>query len=496
MTRTFTRIASLVLLICLLTANVSFAKESDTNSEVSLDLDYLKSVMDMIKERYKDTVTDKELIEGAINGMFDTMDKYTDYYNQTEAESLFSELDGSYAGIGVRIISESGYICVVDVFESSTAQKAGIIKGDIILKVNGQSIEGKTGDEAAQLIKGKEGTKVKLEIQRVGQKDNLILEVERANVMVNPVTYRIMGDIGYIKLEIFNSNSNYYMTKALYEMNKSKIKKLVLDLRDNPGGEVDQVVKIAKNFVPKGLITKLKFKYDNYKDEEYYSDNNDLKYKLVVLVNESSASASEILAGAIQDTGSGILVGTKTYGKGKVQNIYPVLSPEAYKKYEDKFGIKIVDGYDLKKYGITPDDDEIIGWTKITTGEYYTPKGRMIDGTGLQPDYYIENKYLQNEVDIRDIDNLSKTIKPVKNDKSLDVFNAEKLLKFLGYDISKPDIIFDEKTEAAVYKFQKDNGLFPYGVLDFSTQQALNNKLEKYLSEFDNQMAKALELLK
>ena len=276
----------------------------------------------------------------------------------------------------------------------------------------------------------------------------------------------------------------------------NKISKLILDLRDNPGGEVDQVVKIAKNFVPKGLITKLHFKSDRVKDEEYYSDNKDLKYKLVVLVNESSASASEILAGAIQDTSSGVLVGTKTYGKGKVQNIYPVLSPAAYKKYEDKFGVKIVDGYDLYKHGLTPADDEIIGWTKITTGEYYTPNGRMIDGTGLQPDYYVENNFLQNEVDIRDVDSLSKTTKPTQNDKSLDVYNAEKLLKLLGYDIKKPDITFDKESAAAVYNFQKDNGLFPYGVLDFSTQQALNNKLEKLLSEYDNQKEKAIELLK
>lgn len=382
-------------------------------------------------------------------------------------------------------------------FESSPAAKAGIIKGDIVLKVDGQSVEGKSTDEVAQLIRGKAGTKVSITMQRLGEKDARTFEVERAEVVVNPVTYHIKDEIGYIKLDIFSSNSNLYMTKALEEIDKSKIKKLILDLRDNPGGEVSQVVKIAENFVPKGLITKLDFKSEEKDDEAYYSENKDLKYKLVVLVNESSASASEILAGAVQDTGSGTLVGTKTYGKGKVQNIFPILSPEAYKKYEEELGVKIVDGYDLiNNHGIRPTDDEILGWTKITTGEYYTPKGRMIDGTGLQPDYYIENEELKNEVDLRTIDSLEKRVKPTINDKSLDVFNAEKILKFCGYEVDSPDMFLDGETSDAIYKFQKDNGLYPYGVLDFSTQQALNNKLEKLQSEYDKQMAKALELLK
>ncbi|OPZ85100.1 MAG: putative CtpA-like serine protease [Firmicutes bacterium ADurb.Bin419] len=357
-------------------------------------------------------------------------------------------------------------------------------------------MEGKSGDEAAQLIRGKAGTKVTLEIQRIGEKAPLKIDVERAEVKINPVTYNISGDIGYIKLDIFNANSNLSMKTALDEMDKSNIKKLVLDLRDNPGGEVSQVVKIAENFVPEGLITKLDFKSERVKDEEYYSKNKALKYKLVVLVNESSASASEILAGAIQDTKSGILVGTKTYGKGKVQNVYPVLSLEAFRKYEEKLGAKVVDGYDLmNNYGIKPNDDEIIGWTKITTGEYYTPNGRMIDGTGLQPDYYIENTYIQNDVDLRTIKSLSKKVKPAINDKSIDVINAEKILKFCGYSINQPDMLLDEQTSSAIRKFQKDNGLYAYGVLDFATQQALNDTLEKLILQYDKQRAKAFELL-
>ncbi len=495
--RVLIRVACFAIILCLVSASTAFATGIEVEGSEKKDLEYLQSVIDMIKDKYKDKVTDEQLIEGAINGMFDTMDKYTDYYTKEEAESFFTDIDGAYVGIGVRISSDEKEILVVEVFEASPAEKAEIINGDIILSVDGQSLEGKSGDEAAQLIKGKAGTKVLLEIQRVGEKEPLKIDVERAEVKVNPVSHHISGDIGYIKLDIFNSNSNLNIKKALNEMDKSSIKKLVLDLRDNPGGEVSQVVKIAENFVPQGLITKLDFKSERVKDEEYYSKNKALKYKLVVLVNGSSASASEILAGAVQDTEAGILVGTKTYGKGKVQNVYPVLSPAAFNKYEEKLGAKIVDGYDLiNNYGINPPDKDIIGWTKITTGEYYTPNGRMIDGTGLQPDYYIENTYIQNEVDLRTIKRLAKKVKPGINDKSLDVLYAEKILKFCGYSIDQPDMLLDDQTSAAVYKFQKDNGLYPYGALDFATQQALNDKLEKLISQHDKQMAKANELLK
>ena len=485
-----------VLVLCLFITNISFAAESVQRDEASLDMDYLKNIMDMIKDLYKGQVTDEQLIEGAINGMFDTMDQYTEFFSSKEADSFFTNMDGSYVGIGVSISSQANDIYIGEVFLSSSAAKAGIIKGDIIVKVDGKSVEGKTSEEAAQLIRGKEGTKVNLEIKRAGHSELLNIEVERAQVRIDPVTYNVMGDIGYIKLDIFNSNSSISIAKTLIKMDDAKIEKLILDLRDNPGGEVSQVVKIAENFVPQGLITKLDFKSEAIKDEEYYSKNKKPKYKLVVLVNESSASASEILAGAIQDTGSGVLVGTKTYGKGKVQNLYPVLSLEAYKKYEQRFGTRIIDGYDLiNNYDVSPSDDEIIGWTKITTGEYYTPKGRMIDGTGLQPDYYIENNYVENQVDIRSIETLSKQLKPTIGDKSIDVLNAEKILKFLGYNIEKPDMLFDSESAAAVCEFQKDKGFYSYGVLDFTTQQALNEEFQNNLLGYDKQMAKAIELL-
>jgi len=488
---------TVVLVWCILISNAAFAEENISKDKTASNLEYLEKIMNLIKERYNYQVTDEQLIEGAVNGMFDTMDQYTDFFDLRESDDFLNDIKGSYVGIGVRIFSQANNVFVSEVFEKSSADKAGIINGDIIVKVGEESVEGKSSEETAELIKGREGTKVYLEIKRAGQKDLVKVEVERAKIKVDPVTYDIKNDIGYIKLDIFNSNSDYCIKKALKEIDGKNINKLILDLRDNPGGTVSEVVKIAERFVPKGLITKLDFKSETIEDEEYYSENENLKYELVVLVNESSASASEILAGAIQDTGVGVLVGTNTYGKGKVQNIYPILTPKAYSENEQKYGIEIVDGDELiNEHSMSYQDDEVLGWTKITTGEYYTPNGRMIDGIGLEPDFYIENSYIKNNIDIRDIDTLSKKIKPYLDEKSIDVLNCEKLLKFLGYKISNPDVIFDSQTADAVREFQKDNGFYSYGVLDFSTQEALNEKLENLVLEYDKQMAKAIELLK
>lgn len=487
----------LIVVICLLVPQLVFAQNEAASPSDDYSLDYLRSIMNMIKDKYKGEITDKQLIEGALKGMFNTMDSYTVYFSLQEANSFLSDIQGTYEGIGVMISKVGDYIVVTKVFASSPAEKAGIYQGDKIATVDGKNIIGVSPDEAASLIKGESGTKVTLGIIKNGETDITTIEVYRGQIKVNPVTYEIRDDIGYIKLDIFNLNSDEFITQSLNEMDKKNIKKIILDLRNNPGGDVEQVVMIAKKFVPEGLITKLDFKSESTSDTEYYSDLKSIKYKLVVLVNKMSASASEILAGAIQDTGAGVLVGTKTFGKAKVQNLIPLLTPEAYKKYENQLGVKFVDAYELiTKYGVTPSDDEIMGWSKITTGEYTTPKGRMIDNEGLTPDIYVDDPVLVNEIDINNIQKLTKTSKPSLNSEGVDVYNAEKILKVSGYDVDLPDNRLDCKTFNAIAKFQQDSGLFPYGVLDFTTQEALNNKLNGLIPGIDKQYAKAVEVLK
>jgi len=323
------------------------------------------------------------------------------------------------------------------------------------------------------------------------------IKVTRGKIEYNPVKYSINDGIGYIKLETFNANSSSAMEKALKEMDKKRVKKIILDLRDNPGGEVDQAVAIAGMFVPKGLITKLDFKSENIQDVEYTSGLKRKKYELAVLVNSMSASASEIVAGAVQDRKAGVLVGTKTYGKAKVQRAIPLLTPEAFAKYKEMLGEDITSAYDLiYEHNIVPLFNEIIGYTKMTVGIYTTPNGRMIDSVGIEPDYYVEDPGQEGGIDISTLNKLSKTDKPSLGSEGADVYYAENILKLLGYDIDDPDSKYDEKTFEAVKQFQKDKGGYSYGVLDYTTQQWLNEELDRLFLELDKQYAKAVEVLK
>lgn len=493
-TRLFRIILSAVIAVALAFPVSAPAGQSAAGGDANLD--YLKSVMDMIKEKYKGEITDKKLIEGAIKGMFGTMDPYTVFFDPDEANSFLTEIEGSYEGVGIMIEKTSDYVMVLKVFSGSPAETSGILPGDKIAEVEGKNMAGASTEEISKLIKGKSGTSVKLGIVRSGENNMIVLDVKRAAIVINPVTYRTIGDTGYIKIDMFNANTYDCLKKALDEMDGKGIKKIVLDLRDNPGGEAGQAVSVAGEFVPEGLVTKLTFSPGVSQDMEYYSHLKTKKYQLAVLVNKMSASASEILAGAIQDTGAGKLIGTKTFGKAKVQNLFPILSPEAYKKYEDRLGVKIASANDLYKYGITPSDSEIIGWTKITTGMYTTPKGRMIDGQGLTPDIAADDPAPLNGINVNSIQMLPRKAKPSLNGSGVDVFNGEKILKALGYDIGTPDTRLDERTFKAIEKFQRDSGLYPYGVLDFTTQQKLNDRLESLLEENDKQYAKALEVLK
>jgi len=453
-------------------------------------------MMNFIQEEHKGDITDKKLMEGALRGMFSTMDPFTEFYTTEEAESFINTFEGSISGVGVILSQEDNGAMVEEVLPGSPAEKAGILAGDIIVEVDGKDATRLVVDDVSALIKGEAGTTVVIGLIREGESGIKKIEVKRDKISINPVSYKINKGIGYIKISIFNGNLDKNLTEALEEIDKQKIAKIILDLRDNPGGDVNQAVAAARKFVPEGLITKIDFKSENKKDEEFYSYLKERKYKVAVLVNNNSASASEILAGAIQDTSAGTIIGTRTYGKAKVQNLYPLLTQSAFEKYKSQFGANLVNVYDIKnKYGISVQDDEIIGWAKLTTGIYTTPKGRMIDTVGIEPDIKVENLKSIRGVDISSVGKLKKKIKPTLNEENIDVENAEKILKMCGYFNGLPDSKFDKDTLEAVKRFQKDSKLFPYGILDFTTQQALNDKLDNLIQEADKQYTEAIKVL-
>jgi carboxyl-terminal processing protease len=504
-----------IIIVCLLATQI-FSVFATTDAQINTSTpepsisnslndaaisEYLQSMIKLLKEKYNGEIDEKKLLEGSLKGMLESLDKYTTYFTADEYENFFGTLSGSFQGIGIMIDKQGDYVVIVKVFSDSPAEKAGFLIGDKIAKVGEKELVGATTDEVASLIRGTSGTSVSVGVFR-GESSKLItLTPVRDEIKLSPVTSKILnGNIGYIKLDMFSATAYESLIPVLNEFDKKSISSIILDLRNNPGGLVDQAVSISQLFIPSGVITKLDYKSETIPDQTYTSNLEKIKYKLAVLMNKNSASASEIFAGAVQDTKAGVLVGTNSYGKGVVQGIYPILTLSAYEKYKKLVGMDLVDYYDMgiilsQKHGITPSNDEILGNTKITIGEYMTPLGRSINGKGLQPDIQADDYKLINGIDVNNIEPLKLISKPKLGNEGADILNAESILSLLGYEVDTPNTIYDKKSFEAMKKFQKDKKLYPYGVLDLSTQKVLNSSLESLVKKIDNQLAKGIEYL-
>lgn len=334
--------------------------EKDVESN---DLEILKpvaEVMKLIKSKYVKDADYDSLVEGAIRGMVQALkDPYSVYMNPDEFENFMISVNGSFDGVGISLgyDEESGAIVVISPIEGTPAQKAGILPQDRIVKVNDVDMTGKSVDDAVRVLRGPRGTKVTLYIERAGAKGPLKFELVRDSIRLKTVWHEMLNEnIGYIKISSFDSYTSDEFNSALGDLKKKGARALVLDLRNNPGGSLNESVKVADQILGKGLIVYTEDRNKN-KLEEYYSDENKISMPLAVLVNENSASASEILAGAIQDYKAGILVGTKTFGKGSVQELEP---------FDNGGGLK------------------------LTIARYYIPSGKCIDGVGIQPNVKVE----------------------------------------------------------------------------------------------------------
>jgi len=456
---------------------------------------YLQSIMEFIREQYNGDFSESDLLKGAARGMLDTLDDYTYFMTPEEAKTFMEDISGEFYGIGIVMESHKEGIRVIEVYSPSPAESAGIKQGDLLLEADGHNLSGKTTDEAAGIIRGKKGTSVKLKVLPYGEKEARYVDVVRDTVIINPVRYEVRGGVGYIKLEKFNEYANEFVTKALDEFDKKGIEKIILDLRGNPGGDVDQAVAIARRFVPEGVITTLDYKSDLYQDVTYVSNLKNPKYKLAVLVNDQSASASELLSAAIQDTGAGKLVGTRTFGKAKVQMLFPLLTPEAFTRYYKVLGERVLIASDLYYYNIMVSASDIIGYAKMTVGLYYSPKGRLIDGVGLRADIIVLNPKPVQGVDITDIGMLTGTSELGLNGWGADVLNAKKILKALGYETGPLDNVLDAATQNGIKAYQKDKGLKVTGILDGNTRKALNSSRLELIEKYDRQYIAAYKYL-
>lgn len=471
----------------------------DYQTEVNIDdkdLGYLQSIIDVANDNYYGNITNDQLVIGALKGAFGIMDLYSTFFTKDEYKTFIGDVSGTYCGIGISIEKSNDDILVTKTYAASPAEKEGVMPGDRITRVDDKNVLGLSIVEVVNLIKGQANTKVKLGIIKHGEKDTKVFEITRGQIIVNPVIYDIRGDIGYIGINKFNANTEQFVVDALKKVDDKGISKIVLDLRNNSGGLVDQAAALANHFIPKGLIASYKTKGDGIQDREYYSSLEKQKYKYVVLVNGMTASASEMFAGAVQDTASGIVIGTHTFGKARAQSVFPILNAEAYKKYKNKFNVNKLNVYELySKYNLIPSDSEIIGYAKLTVGYYYTPNGRMIDLKGITPDIVVDDPKLVNNVNVMNVLKLSGKSEYALNSKNIDIYNAKSILKMNGYGVEIADVNLDDKTLLEIKRFQKDTNIKESGLLDLATQQKLNEVLDKLILSYDSQFEKAVEVL-
>ncbi len=358
-------IKSIILTILLTTVIVSMITTIIMNKGEQTSLlnridSKLSSIEQIVDKDYLGEIDENKIFDETIKGYVDGLDdEYSQYFTKEELEKYKTDnIEGQFVGIGVYIIqdTEKNAIRVLAPIKGSPAEKAGILAGDYIVKVEGQSYTGEQITEATNKMKGKEGTKVKIQIIR--EDETLDFEVERANVRVNPVEADIYeGNIGYLKISSFDQGSASEVTKKVEELKAQNIKSLIIDLRNNGGGIVDEAIEIADLFTSKDstlLITK--DKHDNESVSKAKRDKA-IELPIIVLTNENTASASEILAGALKDNNVAKIVGTTTFGKGVIQEL-----------------LTMKDGTGLK----------------LTTNEYYTPNRNKINKVGIEPDEKVE----------------------------------------------------------------------------------------------------------
>lgn len=364
--------------------NVAMGKDK-ISYEYDGDFTKLKNVLNLINKDFLfDDYTMEQLEDGAIRGMLDSLDDpYTSYFDADETESFLIETEGEYEGVGMYITfgTDIEWPMVLSPLKGSPAEEAGVKAGDYIYEINGAKIDSEaTLEEVAHLLKGESGTKVSVTFIRYNEEkkqEKYTVELERRKIEVSPFEYEVKdGNVGYMKFTSFDEDADTQFKKAYKELvNDKKVKGLIIDIRDNPGGLLTTALKIADTLVPNGIITYTVDKNGNKEIE--YSDSNCSEVPIVILINENSASASEILAAAVKDYGVGKIVGKTSYGKGLVQEF-----------------ASLGDGT----------------YVKLTIAEYFSPNGTKINKVGVVPDVEVDDN-----ADTPEDEQLDKALEVIKN---------------------------------------------------------------------------------
>ena len=333
-----------------------FEKSFSENSDIYKKIDLFGEVLEKINKEYVDEVDQSKSMDAAINGLLQSLDPYSAYMTPESFEGMQTETSGEFGGLGIEVGMEAGVVKVISPIDNTPASDAGIKAGDYIVKINNVQVQGKSLMEAVDLMRGPVGSSIKITVRRRGVKKALIFNITREIIQVQSVKSELMdNNIGYIRLTSFNDNSSEQIKKKVNKLNKVKdLKGYILDLRNNPGGLLSQAIKISDFFLENGEIVSTKSRKVS-ENRKWFAKKGDLTNgkTLIVLINYGSASASEIVAGALKDHKRAIILGENSYGKGSVQSIIP-----------------------LKNRGAI----------RLTIAKYYLPSGKSISEVGVTPD--------------------------------------------------------------------------------------------------------------
>ncbi|MBY9077558.1 S41 family peptidase [Paenibacillus sp. HN-1] len=419
----------------------------------------LGTALTLIEGNYYKDVDRSKLIDGAVNGMMEALgDPYSNYMAKETAQQFEESIEGSFSGIGAEVASDNGKVVVVSPIKGSPAEKAGIQAKDIIVSVNGETLQGLDLNDAVAKIRGPKGSTATLVIQRSGSSQPMTFNIKRDDVKLETVYSKLeSGGVGVIEITQFSMNTADRFKEELSKLEKQGMKGLVIDVRNDPGGVLPVVIEIAEQFVPKG---KTIVQVENKAGARDLTDSkgSGKDYPVVVLMNKGSASASEILAGALQQSAGAKLIGENSFGKGTVQT-----------SFEKQLG----DGSLLK----------------ITIAKWLTPNGSWIHGKGIKPDIAVAQS------DYFSVSPINKSVTLQYNNNSSDVKSAQVMLSGLGYKPGRKDGYFDAATKEAVKKFQSASKLTVTGSIDAKTAEALETALIKAIQNpvNDNQRNRGIE---
>ncbi|MAK12848.1 MAG: peptidase S41 [Candidatus Pelagibacter sp.] len=371
-----------ILLIIFFTINLATSVQSNPSDKLYQKLDLFSDVLNTLSKEYVDEIEQDKVIDSAINGMLQSLDPYSSYMSPEAFKNMNRDTKGEFGGLGIEITMEAGLVKIITPIEGTPADRAGVQAGDYIVKINNKQVKGMSLLDAVKLMRGKVGTSIDITIRRPEVDEEIRFKIKRAIIKIREVSAEVKNNIGYIRLRAFNQQSHSQLIKKINTISNKNITGYILDLRNNPGGLLSQAIKITETFLDGGEIVSTKGRDKNdikiFNAKKGDSINNK---PLIILINQGSASASEIVSGALKDHKRAILLGEKTFGKGSVQSIIPL---------KNKGGLR------------------------LTTAKYYLPSGISIHEKGVEPDITVKRNKDNFKINTKTDNQLNYAIKLLK----------------------------------------------------------------------------------